>query len=351
MMERMDLGEARALFSLEPGWLNTAHYGVPPDPAWDAMQAALSDWRSARTSAQPWYAAVAEARETFARLSGVSASDVSIGAQVSQLLGPLAASLPSGSTVLVPNEDFTSLLFPWLAQEQRNVTTRFAPLARLAEAVTAETDVVAFSLVQSATGEVADVDAIVAAAASVGARTVVDVTQAFGWLPVDAARFDAIVCSGYKWLMSPRGTAFLITSAAYREQIVPSQAGWFAGDDPATSYYGPPLRLAADARRLDISPAWFSWIGTAPALELIEKVGVAQIGAHNVSLANRFRAGLGLPPADSAIVSVDIPDAERRLAAAGIRASVRDGRLRASFHLYTTTDDVDRAVAALVSRR
>ena len=66
-----------------------------------------------------------------------------------------------------------------------------------------------------------------------------------------------------------------------------------------------------------------------------------------MGLANRFRAGLGLPPGDSAIVSTDIPDAEARLAAAGVRAAVRDGRLRASLHLYTVEADVDRAVEAL----
>ena len=33
--------------------------------------------------------------------------------------------------------------------------------------------------------------------------------------------------------------------AELRERLVPSQAGWFAGADPHTSYYGPPLRLAS----------------------------------------------------------------------------------------------------------
>jgi selenocysteine lyase/cysteine desulfurase len=206
---------------------------------------------------------------------------------------------------------------------------------------------VAFSLVQSASGAIADLEAIVAAAAHVGATTVVDATQACGWLPVDGSRVDALVCGTYKWLLSPRGTAFMVTTPQLRERIVPSQSGWWAGEDPHTSYYGPPLRLAADARRLNISPAWFNWVAAAPALELIEQVGVEEICAHNVALANRFRAGLGLPSGNSAIVSVDVPGAEERLAAAGVRAAVRGGRMRASFHLYTTQADVDLALAAL----
>jgi selenocysteine lyase/cysteine desulfurase len=176
---------------------------------------------------------------------------------------------------------------------------------------------------------------------------VVDATQACGWLPVDATRVDALVCGAYKWLLSPRGTAFMVTTPALRESIVPAQANWWAGDDPHTSYYGPPLRLASDARRLDISPGWFSWVATAPALELIEQVGVEEIGAYDVGLANRFRSGLGLREGDSAIVSVDVPEAEARLEAAGVRAAVRGGRLRASFHIYTTEADVDMALEVL----
>jgi selenocysteine lyase/cysteine desulfurase len=107
------------------------------------------------------------------------------------------------------------------------------------------------------------------------------------------------------------------------------------------------LRLARSARRFDTSPAWFSWIGTAPALELVEQIGVEAIQAHNLALANRFRAGLGLADGDSAIVSAAIPDADRRLAAAGIRAATRAGDLRVSFHIYSTDSDVDTALNAL----
>ncbi len=133
-----------------------------------------------------------------------------------------------------------------------------------------------------------------------------------------------------------------------RDRFVPVAAGWFAGEDVHSSYYGPPLRLADNARRFDVSPAWHCWVGTAPALELVEQVGVEQIREHNVGLANRFRAGLGLPASDSAIVAADVPDAERRLSAAGVRAASRAGSLRASFHLYSTDADVDAALGALV---
>ncbi|WP_308209167.1 hypothetical protein [Actinoallomurus purpureus] len=74
---------------------------------------------------------------------------------------------------------------------------------------------------------------------------------------------------------------------------------------------------------------------------------VVQSATGEIALADRFLAGLGLPPTGSAIVSVDVPGAAERLAAAGVRAAVRDGRLRAAFHLYTTDADVDLALNAL----
>jgi selenocysteine lyase/cysteine desulfurase len=345
----VDIEKAKTLFQAEPGWLNTASYGLPPQPAWDELQAALSDWRTGRTSWEAWGEAVDRARAVFARLVGVEATDVSIGAQVSQMLAPIAESIPDGANVLMPDEEFTSNVFPWLVQERRGLRVQSVPAGQLAAAIDEHTDVVAFSVVQSATGEVADVPAIAAAAQEVGALTVADGTQACGWLPVDARQLDVLVAGAYKWMLSPRGTGFLVTTPALRERIVPSQAGWYAGDDPHTSYYGAPLRLAADARRLDISPAWFNWVGTAPALELLEQVGIENVNAHDVGLANRFRAGLGLPASNSAIVSTAVPDAQRRFADAGIRAAVRGGRLRASFHLYTTEADVDAAIDALTS--
>lgn len=341
----MDVPSAQRLWEPEPGWLNTASYGLPPRPAWEALQAALEDWRVGRTSWEPWDESTDRSRAAFARLIGVDAADVTVGSAVSQLLGPVAAALPPGARVLAPDIEFTSNLFPWLARPDLTVAT--APPAAIASTVDERTDAVAFSLVQSATGEIAAYDEIVAAARTHGALVVVDATQACGWLPFDGAGADVVVAGGYKWLMSPRGSAFAYLSPRIRERMVPTTAGWYAGEDVHSSYYGPPLRLAASARRFDISPAWFSWVGTAPALELIEEIGVPAIREHNVRLANEFLARLGRPAGDSAIVTVDVPGADEALRRAGVRAAVRAGRVRASFHVYSTLADVELAVAAL----
>ena len=135
------------------------------------------------------------------------------------------------------------------------------------------------------------------------------------------------------------------------ERTVPHNAGWYAGEEVHASYFGPPLRLASSARRLDLAPAWFSWVGTAPALSVIESIGVDAIHAHDVGLANRYRAGIGLGPGDSAIVCADLPGAAERLERAGIVAALRGGRLRASWHLYNDERDVDRVLDVVASGR
>jgi len=347
--------QAATLWDVEPGYLNTSSYGPPPRPAWDALQRSLDDWRAGRTSWEPWADAVSVSRDRFAALIGVDPAAVTTGAAVSQLLAPVAAAVPDGCRVLVADVEFTSNVFPWAVHADRGVTVRTAPAGRLAEAVGPDVDVVAFSAVQSATGEVADVAAISRAAREVGALTVVDSSQALGWLSVDSDAADLQVCAAYKWLCSPRGTAFLVHHPTLAERhpgiasrLKPLAAGWFAGEVPHESYYGPPMRLAQDARRFDISPAWHCWVGTAPALQVLAATGVAAIGEHNIALANSFLTALDQPPSNSAIVSVPAGDtAVARLTAAGVRFGVRAGRIRVAFHLYSTTADVDIAIGAL----
>jgi selenocysteine lyase/cysteine desulfurase len=343
------MGIDRSLWQQDTVYLNTATFGLPPQPAWDALQRALDEWRHGTTGFLGWEKSVAGSRRAFSELVGVPEDWVSTSSTVAGMTALVAASIPAGSTVVAPEMEFTSALWPWLVQEQRGVNVRIVPLDSIADAVTDGADLVAVSAVQSSTGRVADLDSIATAAKSVGALTFIDATHACGWMPFRAEAFDFAVCAAYKWLMAPRGTAFMTVRPELLERIPPLAANWFAGEEIHESYYGTPLRLAHSARRLDISPAWFNWVGTQPAIELILDVGVEWIHDHNLGLANRFLAGLDIPAGDSAIVSVDVAAAEDRLRRAGIMVAVRAGSLRASFHLYNTESDVDAALEALTS--
>ncbi|GLW06890.1 aminotransferase class V [Microtetraspora sp. NBRC 13810] len=351
----MDLEQARRLWNPTPGWLNTASYGLPPRTTLEELSRVLTEWHHGSTDWHTWDTSTHRARAAFAALTGAPAADIALGATTSQMLSTVATALPAGATVLAPQEEFTSNLFPWAVAAH----LRTVPLDRVADSIDAGTTLVAFSLVQSATGQIAPVQDILTAARDHDALVVTDATQAVGWLPVDATRFDALVCSAYKWLMAPRGAAYAYLAPRLRERLRPIAANWYAGADPGGSYYGPPLRLRDDAAGFDLSPAWFSQVGAAVTLELLGRIGVEHVHAHNTALAARFRHELGLPPTDSAtdsatgsatgsaIVTADIPDAEERLRNAGVRAAVRAGRLRASFHLYSTQADVDLALNAL----
>jgi selenocysteine lyase/cysteine desulfurase len=340
------LEEAQRLWRPETLYLNTASYGLPPTPAWDRFQAVLEDWRGGRTSWEGWGDCAESARASFARMVGVPTDWIAIGANTSSMVGLFAAALADGARVLSAEPEFTSLLWPFLVQG-RGIEVEYAAIPELPDMVDERTDVVAVSAVQSSTGEVADLEAIVEAAAAHDARVVVDATQACGWLPVDASRIDLLACSAYKWLCSPRGTAFMSVNPEVQDRLTPHAAGWYAGEDPYASFYGPPLRLAHSARRFDVSPAWFPWVATAPTLDLLLEIGIEAIHEHDLRLANRFRAGLGLPPGDSAIVSAELPEAEELLRGSRVMAAARAGLLRTSWHVHNTDDDVDELLELL----
>ena len=223
------------------------------------------------------------------------------------------------------------------------------PPAQLAEAIDEGTGVVAFSAVQMSTGEVADLDAILAAAEAHDVMTVVDATQAAGWLPLDADRFDFLVAAGYKWLISPRGTAWMTVAPERLDAIVPLAAGWFAGDDVYEAYIGPPLRLADDARRLDTSPAWFSWVGALPALRAAGGRGHrgdprAQRAAWRTTSARAMdlRAEQLRDRLDRVARRT-----WRRCARRASNARCPEAGCGVGFHLYNDEEDADRAVDVL----
>lgn len=339
---------AQGEFSPEVIFLNTATMGLPPRRTLDAVRAALDVWASGRGNAVAYDDQVARARDNYAHLVGVDPTLVAQGSQASVFAGLIAASLPDNAEVLTSTGDFTSVVFPFHVQAHRGIRVREAPLEELAGAVTDGTTLVAVSAVQSADGRVADLDALTQACAATGTKIMLDTTQAAGWLPIDAGRFAYTICHGYKWLLAPRGTAFLTIQRELLDGIAPHTAGWYAGADRWNSIYGAPLRLASDARRFDVSPAWLSWVGADASLALLCEIGRDTLHHHALGLANRFRAGVGIRPSNSAIVSMLADDQVPALMqAANIVGVTRAGRLRLSFHVSTSAHDVDVAIEAL----
>ena len=335
--------DVRTHFPAARGYLDTATCGLPSTATVAAVQEHLATWRDGGGSLPVFHDPVERSRAAFAALVVVPVDVVAVGSQVSVAVGMVASSLPAGAHVVLPDNDFTSLLWPFLVRD--DLRCELVPLAEVPAAVARGCDWVAASTVQSAGGAVLDLSALRAAADASGARVLLDATQSAGWLPLAAAQWDVVVAGAYKWLLSPRGTAFTVVSRGALPLLKAGAAGWYAGEDGPSSYYGGPARLAPSARRLDVSPAWPSWAGTAPALELLLDVGVDAVHRHDVGLANALRERLGMASSDSAIVCLDASvDALR---AAGVRCSGRDGQARIAFHLYNDDEDVDLAARAL----
>ncbi|RKE63266.1 aminotransferase class V-fold PLP-dependent enzyme [Microbacterium sp. AG238] len=339
--------ELHAAFSGARGYLAACSTGLPTH----ATRAAVVADLDARPDLVHYAAVTERCRSHFARLVNTAPERIAIGSQTSVMVGMIAASLPDGATVLCPEGEFSSLVLPF-AHAGRDIRVRAVPLADLARAITADVDLVAFSIVQSATGEVADATAIVDAARRNNARTLCDATQAAGWLPVDAEMFDALVCHTYKWLCAPRGVAFLVVGDDFAATLTPLHAGWYAGEDPWAACYGVDASLARSARRFDVSPAWQAMVGAEPALAMFAGADASALHTRVTGLASAFRERLGLPEPLRATPIVTWPDPAgadlARLTAAGVTASGRRGNARLAFHVFNDESDVELAVAALL---
>jgi selenocysteine lyase/cysteine desulfurase len=341
-----ELAAAIDQYETPRGFLAAASIGLPTRETVEAQKADLDLWSAARRDPMDYDAIIERTRRHYARLVGVGADRVATGSQTSVITSLLAAAVPDGSEVLCVDGDFSSIVFPFL---QRGLAVRSVPLAALADAIGESTWLVVFSHVQSSTGEVADVPGILEAAERHGAYTFCDVTQSAGVHPVEAGLFDATACHTYKWLCSPRGVAFLTLSDRFQRELTPLQAGWYAGDDVWQSCYGPAMHLATDARAFDVSPAWPAWVGAEPAIRMFAGLDIGEVWARTSGLGDALCDGLGIPRQHQAIVTWSDPDASDlgKLAAAGIKASGRAGRMRAAFHLWNDESDVESVIRAL----
>jgi selenocysteine lyase/cysteine desulfurase len=345
--------DPRALFACDPGltYLDTATYGLPPRPTVEALHAAIDTWQHGTADwVHEWDMCGETCRQAFASLTGLPVDNVALIPAASVGVGLVAANLTERDEVVIPDDEFNSVLFPILvAARERGTTVREVPFGALADHVEKRTTLVAFSLVQSQSGKTATQHDIVDAARRVGARTLIDATHAVPFVPVDA-RADYIVCSAYKHLLSPRGVAFFAVAPERWQETPAWLANWRSTPNPYASYYGGPLSQAATAARYDVSLAWHAWAGAAASLELL--VEWQRLGALDepLALARRLAAALGLNAPKSTLVSVAVEDAERvrsELQHAGIKAAVRAGSVRVSTHVYNTPEDIQRATQLL----
>lgn len=336
-------------------YLDTATYGLPPEPTIRVMREALDAWQAGTAGWVEWDRQSERARAAFAQLIGAPPSRVALLPSVSVGVGMVASALRPGERVVVPAAEFRSVLYPLLVARERGVdVVEIDELDRLVEAITPGTSLVALSLVQMQTGRVLPVREIVERADAVGARVLLDATHGVPFVPLDDVmeRLDYVLVAAYKHLLCPRGVAFLVVRDDHVGRLPPTVASWRASDAPYTQFFGGPLTLAEGAARYDGSLAWHPWLGAAESLELLVEWQAAGALEEPVALARDLADRLGIPWGGGTLVCPPIDDPEpvrAVLADHHIKAAFRGTALRFSTHVYNDAADIERAASAIAT--
>lgn len=325
-----------------------------------AVRTALDDWESGDFSWLDWDETPELARTKLGLLLGVSPELIGLVSSLSEAAATVAQTVPDGSRVLVASNEFRSNLLPWLALKHRGVDV-ISPVEgsteTLTERICAElvegVHLVAVSSVVSSTGARPDLDLICRRARHVGARVFLNVTQSMGVLPLDLTRLqpDYVAAHAYKWMLAPRGCAWLAVRDDRLSDLEPVAPGWHSVDEPNRDYAGA-RALAVSARRLDGALPWLPWIGGNAALDMLLELDLQQLGEHVLALSRRARAGL--QELDVAMESVDTESHIVRVYSArsaeilaelrreGVMASGGGESLRIGVHGFNSEQDIDR---------
>ena len=358
-------------------YLNQASLGMMGQPAVDALiqfVQQIGRHGNLHMSDADEVSYYANLRNQGGAILGSRPEQIAILSGASEIFGQLPYFLPvkPKQHIVLLSTDFPALTRPWLRLNQiSGCPIRFVdedPTVDLTEtlcnAIDQDTAIVAVSYVQYATGSKIDPVQIRAAADAVGAKFVLDVTQAAGALPIKANEWgpDVVVTSGYKWL-GGHGGAALASLAPDLLEVAPPLPGWMGAPDPfdfdATS-----LDLAPDARRFTQSTMSYGSLAalTTGIAELLN-VGIENIAIHSDQLASYLVSQLAQTDwtpfrplesrsASSHILSLAAPGRNidhvvEQLIQNRVICGSRGGRIRVSLALYNQAADIDRLVGVL----
>ena len=359
-------------------YLNSASIGPIPERARAAMEAF-----NARRSAphllpdSEQFGVLTESRRLAAELLNVTPGEIALATNTSYGLNVAAQALPlaRGDTVILSDREFPAIVYPWLQLRDRGVNVEIAPVTPegwpdeaylLERAAAPDVRVVAVSLVQFSSGYCVDLARLSAATRASGAWLVVDAIQGVGSVPVDLTQtpVDLLACGGQKWLLSPWGTGFVYVRRELITMLRPPLAGWmaFEGTDDFTHLTDYQTEFRADARRFElITLPYQDFAAFNVSLAMLLEAGIDRVAEHTrecqrplLDLAARGRVRVTSPSgaSGSAIICVSTADSVRdyaRLGSAGVIASLREGSIRLSPHLFNTVDELAQ-VADLLAR-
>lgn len=368
---------ARDHFPVTRRWTYLDHAGIAPlpRPAVDAMHACnLRVAEDGSTAFHELEDRVDQVRATAARLLGVPAGDVAFVKNTTEGLGFVAngLELKAGDRVVVPDREFPSTIYPWLALADRGVRVDRVhpagdgwalPVDAFAQAVAAGPPprVVVTSWVQFGRGWRTDLAALAQLCRDAGALLCVDVIQGLGVIPAELERWgvDFAMADAHKWLLGPEGIGVLYVRGERLEGLRPLEPGW---NSVGHRMEWDNLDLVYDtgARRLEGGTHNIAGItGMGVSMDLLLDATVQAVWRHVDQLCERAAEGLAAAGATvlsdrsaegrSGILVFIVPGQDLKTVAAtlrkaGIACVPRGGGIRISPHGYTTPEEIDHLV-------
>jgi cysteine desulfurase/selenocysteine lyase len=369
-------------------YLDSAATSQKPSKVLDAMrdhdeQHNANVHRGIHTLAEEATAAYEGARTKVADfISAPDRREVVFAKNSSEALNLMAQTLPlgPGDEVVVTEMEHHSNLVPWqMACARTGATLKWIgltdegrlDLSNLDEVITERAKVVAFVHQSNLLGTVNDVAAVAGRAKQVGAYTVLDGSQSVPHLPVDVASLgvDAMAFTGHK-MCGPTGIGVLWARLDLLEELPPFLGGGEMIETvtmQGSTFAAPPHRFEAG------TPMIAQAVALGTAVDYVNAIGMPAIREHEQLLTAYALDGLqsidGLriigpsTPVDrGATIAFALPgvhphDIAQLLDERGI--AVRAGHhcarpvcvrygipatTRASFGVYTTTDEIDALV-------
>ncbi|MDG0969484.1 MAG: aminotransferase class V-fold PLP-dependent enzyme [Porticoccaceae bacterium] len=274
--------------------------------------------------------------------------------------------------ILMSEEDFPSVAYALQQACGLDYQVRYIPagvdlndMSIWDEYLTDDVALVLITQVQSNNGVQLPVDAITAIAAHRSIRSIVDIAQAIGILPIDiqTGSADFIVGSCVKWLSGGPGAAFLWVSPDIIEQCHPQNVGWFSHEDPF-EFDIHNFRYAKDALRFwGGTPSVYPFCVASSNLEFVNSFGVAVLREHNVQLCQQIIDSLDqdelMSPAianqRSGTLIVHFGKRHQQITNSlrreGIKFDSRSKGIRLSPHIYNTEDQISTLVQHIEDSR
>ncbi|MEM8671462.1 MAG: aminotransferase class V-fold PLP-dependent enzyme [Planctomycetota bacterium] len=356
-------------------WAYFDHAAVAPLPlpAVQAIQKYTSEASQSGDMLWPQWAARCEhLRSLIAEILNANDREICLVPNTTTGINLVAEGFPwqAGDSVVLPEGEFPSNLFPWQNQRSRGVDVRIVPrrdgrveVDDLMERVDESTRIIAVSWVGYASGYRVDIERLVEEAHRRGVFVFLDAIQGLGMYPLDLATtpVDFLAADGHKWLLGPEGAGVAMIAARHLETLRCCNVGWGSVKN-SHNYSNPQMDLREAASRFEPGSAnMVGMTGLAASVEMFCQVrrthGPNAIEHRVVGLADQLVQSLGRlgirtrfpvdPACRSGIVTFEVPNCDpaevrKRAIAEKVVVSCRDGGVRASIHAYNDTDDLQR---------